>query len=60
MLRNDVLIDHNGPVTTIIINRPECRNAVGTEPGGMIDQLDTFSCADEVIDRERDRLKTKK
>ncbi|MBW1819921.1 MAG: enoyl-CoA hydratase/isomerase family protein, partial [Deltaproteobacteria bacterium] len=27
MLNNDVLTNHNGPVATIIINRPEARNA---------------------------------
>src|SRR5438477_11587472 len=27
MARDDVLVERNGPVTTVIINRPEARNA---------------------------------
>ena len=27
MTSNDVLVERNGPVTTVIINRPEARNA---------------------------------
>jgi hypothetical protein len=31
MARDDVLVERNGPVTTVIINRPEARNACRVE-----------------------------
>lgn len=41
-----VLVEKNGPVTTVIINRPEVRNAVDPETGRML--VDAF------LDFERD------
>ena len=35
----DIIVEKKPPIGYIIINRPERRNAVGTEPGGTIDQI---------------------
>ena len=35
----DVIVEKKPPIGYIIINRPERRNAVGTEPGGTRDQI---------------------
>jgi len=35
----DIILEKKPPIGYIIINRPERRNAVGTEPGGTIDQI---------------------
>ena len=31
-----VQVEHNGPVTTVIINRPERRNAINEETAGEL------------------------
>lgn len=36
----DIIVERKGPLGYIILNRPERRNAVGTEPGGTIAQID--------------------
>ena len=36
----DIIVEKKYPIGYITINRPERRNAVGTEPGGTIDQID--------------------
>jgi enoyl-CoA hydratase len=35
----DIIVEKKPPIGYIILNRPERRNAVGTEPGGTIDQI---------------------
>ena len=36
MATDKILIEHNGPVTTLIINRPKSKNALDNEAGGQI------------------------
>lgn len=36
MTKNKVVVERDGPVTTIIINRPEARNAVDTETANAL------------------------
>ena len=44
----NVLVEHNGPVTTVVINRPERRNAINEETAAeLLEAFEAFERSEE-------------